>query len=360
MKLPHIDIVVNELSAFEAVVSSASDYYPFGMEMPGRSYSSNSYRYGFNGMEKDDEIKGSGNHYDFGLRNYDTRLGRMFSTDPRSPEYPWQTTYAYHRNSPIATIDYLGGGDDWYIDDDGNVSWNDTRGEVGSIIEVDGKELENIGTALTVDVNSYIDEGNDLPVPGGAGDKLTNTLTITGNYDLDGAFSGFTSSLSTEVGKTFGIISGSDPWGSQSNISLGEDGIWRGGFESHTQVNFFEEIGLRLLVGNIVDVNQIVNYSVGANGVLDFTIGHGTYPSVMLNIENTYDIEYQFMEHSFILSHGIGMLANSMIIQGIVRQEESYLINRSLIKNNSSFVKFNGYTAGDGELFSYPHLPKNP
>lgn len=31
--------------------------------------------------------------------------------DPRASEYPWQTTYAYHRNSPISRIDYLGGGD---------------------------------------------------------------------------------------------------------------------------------------------------------------------------------------------------------------------------------------------------------
>ncbi len=31
------------------------------------------YRYGFNGMEKDDEISGSGNSYDFGARTYDPR-----------------------------------------------------------------------------------------------------------------------------------------------------------------------------------------------------------------------------------------------------------------------------------------------
>lgn len=29
------------------------------------------YRYGFNGYEKDDEIKGSGNSYDMGARLYD-------------------------------------------------------------------------------------------------------------------------------------------------------------------------------------------------------------------------------------------------------------------------------------------------
>jgi hypothetical protein len=35
----------------------------------------------------------------------------MFSIDPRSFEYPWQSPYVYHRNSPIAVIDFMGGGD---------------------------------------------------------------------------------------------------------------------------------------------------------------------------------------------------------------------------------------------------------
>lgn len=30
---------------------------------------------------------------------------------PRTVEYPWQSPYAYHRNSPIVFADYLGGGD---------------------------------------------------------------------------------------------------------------------------------------------------------------------------------------------------------------------------------------------------------
>ncbi|WMJ74875.1 hypothetical protein RCC89_17155 [Cytophagaceae bacterium ABcell3] len=46
---------------YYARVQSLNDYYPFGMMMPGRNYSSQDYRYGFNGMEKDDEVKGSGN-----------------------------------------------------------------------------------------------------------------------------------------------------------------------------------------------------------------------------------------------------------------------------------------------------------
>jgi hypothetical protein len=45
----------------KAQIMLLADYFPYGMQMPGRSYNSTQYRYGFGGMEKDDEIAGSGN-----------------------------------------------------------------------------------------------------------------------------------------------------------------------------------------------------------------------------------------------------------------------------------------------------------
>ncbi|MEX2485349.1 MAG: hypothetical protein WED10_12335, partial [Brumimicrobium sp.] len=65
-----------------------SDYQVGGMIMPGRSGSANSYKYGFGGMEKDDEIKGEGNSLDFSARTYDPRIGRWLSVDPKSAKYP--------------------------------------------------------------------------------------------------------------------------------------------------------------------------------------------------------------------------------------------------------------------------------
>ena len=47
-------------TTFMPDVLSYNDYYPFGQLVPNRYGSSNSYRYGFNGMEKDDEVKGEG------------------------------------------------------------------------------------------------------------------------------------------------------------------------------------------------------------------------------------------------------------------------------------------------------------
>jgi RHS repeat-associated protein len=74
----------------------------------------NDYRFGFNGKEKDNEIKGTGNSLDFGARIYDSRLGRWFSVDPWHYKYVWQSSYAYYRNNPISTIDYKGKGKYYY------------------------------------------------------------------------------------------------------------------------------------------------------------------------------------------------------------------------------------------------------
>ncbi len=55
------------VDGYEAEVLSQQDYYSFGMMMPGRGYSAVSgYRYGFNGKENDNEVKGKGNQQDMG------------------------------------------------------------------------------------------------------------------------------------------------------------------------------------------------------------------------------------------------------------------------------------------------------
>ena len=65
------------------------------------------YLYGFNGMEKDDEMKNStGNSYTTMFRQYDPRLGRFMSMDP--VVYPWQSDYAAFNNNPIYFADPSG------------------------------------------------------------------------------------------------------------------------------------------------------------------------------------------------------------------------------------------------------------
>ena len=59
------------------------------------------YRYGFQGQEKDDEIKGRGNSVNYTYRMHDPRLGRFFTIDPLVPKYPYLTPYQFSSNQPI-------------------------------------------------------------------------------------------------------------------------------------------------------------------------------------------------------------------------------------------------------------------
>lgn len=112
--------------------------------MPGRSFSANSYRYGFNqGSEKDDEITGvTGSHITTFYREFDTRLLIPWSPDPVFQ--PWQSPYSYMDGNPI-----------WF---------NDPRGDVIGIGK--GKKRKN------VDVKTD-DEGNvNLTFEKGTSQKL--------------------------------------------------------------------------------------------------------------------------------------------------------------------------------------------
>nr|WP_256463648.1 RHS repeat-associated core domain-containing protein [Flavobacterium sp. HJ-32-4] len=78
------------------------DYYPFGMLVPNRHESTDgSYRYGFQGQEKDDEIKGEGNSLNYTYRMHDPRLGRFFAVDPLWSKYPANSPYSFSENRLI-------------------------------------------------------------------------------------------------------------------------------------------------------------------------------------------------------------------------------------------------------------------
>jgi RHS repeat-associated protein len=93
---------------FNPQVVSAQDYYPFGMLQPGREFNVSGYRYGFNGKENDNEVKGEGNELDYGMRVYDPRLGRFLSVDPLINKYPWYTPYQFAGNKPTRFVDLDG------------------------------------------------------------------------------------------------------------------------------------------------------------------------------------------------------------------------------------------------------------
>ncbi len=94
-------------------VALQNDYYPFGMLVPNRNFPTNTianggYRYGFQGQEKDDEVKGGGNSLNYKFRMQDPRVGRFLSIDPLAKKYPWNSSYAFSENRVIDGVELEG------------------------------------------------------------------------------------------------------------------------------------------------------------------------------------------------------------------------------------------------------------
>ncbi|MFY0255164.1 hypothetical protein ACDQ55_14545 [Chitinophaga sp. 30R24] len=84
----------------------ADDTYAGGGNVNGASGGVGGYRYGFNGQEKSDEIKGEGNSYTAEFWEYDPRIGRRWNLDPKPLVDISQ--YAAFSNNPILITDPLG------------------------------------------------------------------------------------------------------------------------------------------------------------------------------------------------------------------------------------------------------------
>ena len=78
------------------------------MLVPQRNYQSPAYRYGFQGQEKDDEIKGFGNSLNYKFRMHDPRVGRFFAVDPLINSYPFYSPYQFSGNRVLDKVELEG------------------------------------------------------------------------------------------------------------------------------------------------------------------------------------------------------------------------------------------------------------
>lgn len=104
--------------------------------------SSTGYRYGFNGMEKDDEVSGEGNSYTAPFWQYDSRVARRWNIDPvvKHNESP----YATFANNPIWFVD-PSGADSSKVSGSNTWSWDTEKGDTyNSISSRTGVSVENL------------------------------------------------------------------------------------------------------------------------------------------------------------------------------------------------------------------------
>jgi len=78
------------------------------MLLPNRHANTSDYRYGFQGQELDNEIKGEGNSVNYKFRMHDPRVGRFFAVDPLFRAYPWNSPYTFSENRVVDATELEG------------------------------------------------------------------------------------------------------------------------------------------------------------------------------------------------------------------------------------------------------------
>lgn len=76
--------------------------------MIGGHWQLDDYRFGYQGSEKDPEMKGDANSYTMEFRQYDPRLGRWLSLDPMMMQFPWMSPYVGFDDNPVFFTDPYG------------------------------------------------------------------------------------------------------------------------------------------------------------------------------------------------------------------------------------------------------------
>jgi RHS repeat-associated protein len=164
----HRDFNLNDTADFYCSdTTSFHDYYPYGMEKPGRGSNPTGYRFGFNGVEADNALMPGRTGYNFGSRMYDGRTGRWMKSDPKRHQYPSYSPYHSMYNNPIIVID--GDGEENVIIV-GNA--NDPKDPATS-----PSQRNMLGTALTMAIQ--LKQRNDL-----AGEQTTMLI-----YNYAGIYS---------------------------------------------------------------------------------------------------------------------------------------------------------------------------
>ncbi|MBP6238804.1 MAG: RHS repeat-associated core domain-containing protein [Saprospiraceae bacterium] len=258
-------------------------------------------KYKYNGKE----LVGSLGWYDYGARWYDACVGRFTGVDPLASDMPAHSPYCYGFNNPVRFTDPTGmSPDDFVKDASGNIRWDNNANSQATT-----KAGETyLGKTLTFNFNSYIDKNlwdgpmGDKP----AGDKLTSTVTVTGNENSNGELTSLSATKSIKVGPTpVGTARDYYPGEGGSNNSLSATTTSTGvniGFEQHASVSPIEQLGMNAMGFKIVDVAQKLNIDYNkSNGNLSISAYTGVFPSASLSVNGSSIMQYN--QPSFVKTH---------------------------------------------------------
>ncbi len=255
----------SNLDYYKAIVITANDYYPFGMIMIGRNYNNGTavdYRFGFNGKENDNEVKGEGNQIDFGARAYDPRIGRWLSLDPLQAKYPSLSPYNFTANSPIRFVDpdgkviriYYDGGK--YYDYKPGIT--PPKGSAEIVMKVHEACMYNMNTDKGTEIWNQL--GNSKGI------LEINQITLDGTHKQDVEFK----QMLGQKNKSGEEMIGSINWDPNADLAVTDNGVggYLKGFLSPSTV-LLHELGHGqgaddALTKSKTDENAITNFILSA------------------------------------------------------------------------------------------------
>jgi RHS repeat-associated protein len=203
--------------------------YPFGSLVPNRHGSTADYRYGFQGQEKDDEIKGEGNSLNYTFRMHDPRVGRFFAIDPMTRSYPWNSPYAFSENRVIDGKDLEGkefwGGIELWLSIQMirvKLALQDTKQSMEGPIKRNNETINN-NPFISEKAKDNLYKADAVIATVGLQSKIIAGTTITAGVAVGGgvlvAETGLASAAGTALSTEFGYMASSGP-------------LWKGAFAS--------------------------------------------------------------------------------------------------------------------------------
>jgi hypothetical protein len=349
--------VPSQVSYYTADVKSAQDYYPFGMQMPGRVYTTtSSYRFGFNGQENSSEISGSGNHTTAEFWEYDPRIGRRWNLDPKPNVGISQ--YSVFNNTPT-----------WFGDPFGDTSVNGAGGKQ----QVDIDEKQNSLNFYKSNTDYAISGTNTkVPIISGQLRSFTNPFgTFSARWKVDpsgnAVFTGYFNDKNQTLEAAVSEITSS--WA----FKLMQFGNYMSTGQSKDPIGFNLKLTTSLLSMSAMAAVEPVGYPSGYNPSVTLSEGGAEYGFAYRAINPKF--VQSTIESGFYISGAAGRLGNDGLyvnstIEGAIKEfqfhnpglspsifEVRYPWSRPLLINPPSgyFSQSLPFTQG-GNILSAPSL----